>query len=206
VRLVEGLWWVETLMTNDDFCDWPRLYVLILTFYQLLLELKVPLLPDFNCVISLIASFATSRQFTFDSAPSSTSCLQGKSSYFWLYLTVRFSSQTSQRQRLFANYDDSRASSQSPHRNTSNYTPPAFAAYPSPNGYREATPNSKGQYSDAVLSELESQNDDEMAGMVGKVKRLKDVGEALYGATNVSAYNGNWRRNPRFYKTCWIYE
>lgn len=41
--------------------------------------------------------------------------------------------------------------------------------------FRSATPNSKGQYSDAVLSELESQNDDEMKGMSAKVKRLKDL-------------------------------
>lgn len=41
--------------------------------------------------------------------------------------------------------------------------------------YRTATPNKKGQYSDAVLNELESQNDDQVAGILGKVKVLKDV-------------------------------
>ncbi len=33
----------------------------------------------------------------------------------------------------------------------------------------------RGQYSDAVLSELESQNDNELEGMSAKVKMLKDV-------------------------------
>ena len=33
----------------------------------------------------------------------------------------------------------------------------------------------RGQYSDAVLSELESQNDSELEGMSAKVKMLKDV-------------------------------
>ena len=35
--------------------------------------------------------------------------------------------------------------------------------------------SSRGQYSDAVLSELESQNDDQVEGMSAKVKMLKDV-------------------------------
>lgn len=33
----------------------------------------------------------------------------------------------------------------------------------------------RGQYSDAVLNELESQNDDHVAGILGKVKVLKEV-------------------------------
>ncbi|KAI1760888.1 hypothetical protein GGR53DRAFT_525681 [Hypoxylon sp. FL1150] len=41
--------------------------------------------------------------------------------------------------------------------------------------YRPATPNSRGQYSDAVLNELESQNDQQVEGILGKVKILKDV-------------------------------
>ncbi|KAI9792295.1 MAG: protein transport protein bet1 [Peltula sp. TS41687] len=41
-------------------------------------------------------------------------------------------------------------------------------------GYRPATPNSRGQYSDAVLSSLESQNDAQIEGLSGKVKMLKD--------------------------------
>ncbi|KGQ03933.1 hypothetical protein BBAD15_g10825 [Beauveria bassiana D1-5] len=43
-----------------------------------------------------------------------------------------------------------------------------------PGGYRSATPNQKGQYSDAVLNELESQNDAQVAGILGKVRTLKD--------------------------------
>ncbi len=42
-------------------------------------------------------------------------------------------------------------------------------------GYRPATPNSRGQYSDAVLNELESQNDGQVEGIMGKVRLLKDV-------------------------------
>ena len=34
----------------------------------------------------------------------------------------------------------------------------------------------RGQYSDAVLNELESQNDQHVEGILGKVKILKDVG------------------------------
>jgi hypothetical protein len=45
--------------------------------------------------------------------------------------------------------------------------------------YRTATPNKKGQYSDAVLNELESQNDEQVAGILGKVKVLKDVSQAM---------------------------
>jgi blocked-early-in-transport protein 1 len=53
--------------------------------------------------------------------------------------------------------------------------------YPGPStssaaGYRSATPNSRGQYSDATLNELESQNDGQVEGILGKVKQLKDVG------------------------------
>ncbi|KAK2739145.1 protein transport protein bet1 [Onygenales sp. PD_40] len=45
--------------------------------------------------------------------------------------------------------------------------------------YRAATPNSKGQYSDAVLSSLESQNETEIEGMHAKVKMLKDITIAI---------------------------
>ena len=106
----------------------------------------------------------------------------------------RFSSNTSQRNRLFADYDGSRQHSQSPTGRPNAYgsspytnsgTPPsgAFGAYPGANGhagqFRSATPNSRGQYSDAVLSELESQNDEQVAGLSGKVKRLKDVSPVI---------------------------
>jgi len=45
--------------------------------------------------------------------------------------------------------------------------------------YRSATPNRKGQYSDAVLNELESQNDAQVEGILGKVKILKDMTVAI---------------------------
>ncbi|GAB0137742.1 hypothetical protein EsDP_00005996 [Epichloe bromicola] len=45
--------------------------------------------------------------------------------------------------------------------------------------YRTAAPNKKGQYSDAVLNELESQNDAQVAGILGKVRTLKDMTVAI---------------------------
>ncbi|KAF1353404.1 hypothetical protein BDV97DRAFT_375429 [Delphinella strobiligena] len=42
-------------------------------------------------------------------------------------------------------------------------------------GFRSATPNSKGQYSDAVLQSLESQNDEQVSVLSGKVAMLKDI-------------------------------
>ncbi|KAK5635227.1 hypothetical protein RRF57_010939 [Xylaria bambusicola] len=52
-------------------------------------------------------------------------------------------------------------------------------------GFRPATPNSRGQYSDAVLSELESQNDQQVEGILGKVKILKEVGDCSLSYTLV---------------------
>ncbi|KAF2462319.1 hypothetical protein BDY21DRAFT_389965, partial [Lineolata rhizophorae] len=46
-------------------------------------------------------------------------------------------------------------------------------------GFRPATPNARGQYSDAVLSELESQNEEHLGGMIAKVKALKGVSLAI---------------------------
>ncbi|KAK4459953.1 hypothetical protein QBC42DRAFT_289024 [Cladorrhinum samala] len=46
-------------------------------------------------------------------------------------------------------------------------------------GFRPATPNRKGQYSDAVLNELESQNDEQVDGILGKVRLLKDMTVAI---------------------------
>ncbi|KAK4167332.1 hypothetical protein QBC43DRAFT_140132 [Cladorrhinum sp. PSN259] len=46
-------------------------------------------------------------------------------------------------------------------------------------GFRSATPNKKGQYSDAVLNELESQNDAQVDGILGKVRILKDMTVAI---------------------------
>jgi hypothetical protein len=41
--------------------------------------------------------------------------------------------------------------------------------------FRAATPNSRGQYSAAVLDELESQNDEQAGVLSAKVKQLKSV-------------------------------
>ncbi|KAF3766237.1 putative ER-golgi SNARE complex subunit Bet1, partial [Cryphonectria parasitica EP155] len=46
-------------------------------------------------------------------------------------------------------------------------------------GFRPATPNKKGQYSDAVLNELESQNDSQVEGLMGKVRVIKDMSIAI---------------------------
>ncbi|KAI7162383.1 hypothetical protein KC349_g2063 [Hortaea werneckii] len=65
-----------------------------------------------------------------------------------------------------------------------------FSAYPGTNGdaggrrsgdsgFRPATPNKKGQYSNAVMEELESQNDDEAGEMSKKVRMLKDLTMAI---------------------------
>lgn len=45
---------------------------------------------------------------------------------------------------------------------------------------------SRGQYSDAVLNELESQNDQQVEGILGKVKILKDVSFILLLLLRVS--------------------
>ncbi|KAI9798699.1 MAG: hypothetical protein M1825_005026 [Sarcosagium campestre] len=45
--------------------------------------------------------------------------------------------------------------------------------------FRSATPNSKGQYSEADLSELESQNDGHLEGIGAKVKMLKNLTVAI---------------------------
>ncbi|KAA8647503.1 hypothetical protein EYZ11_012433 [Aspergillus tanneri] len=60
-------------------------------------------------------------------------------------------------------------------------------------GYRSATPNAKGQYSDAVLSHLESQNDTEVEGISAKVKMLKDItlaiGDEIRDTSTISDLN-----------------
>ena len=67
-----------------------------------------------------------------------------------------------------------------------NAQPPAgagFSAYPGSGrrsgeidpGFRSATPDRKGRYSDAVYNELESQNDEQVGAMTEKVKMLKSV-------------------------------
>jgi blocked-early-in-transport protein 1 len=114
-------------------------------------------------------------------------------------MASRYGSNLTQREgksSLFASYDD-RQRSASPSKNkagngySSRYgndpyqAPSAFGAYP--NGgpsapaaspFRTATPDSKGRYSDAVLSELESQNDEHISGILGKVGQLKQVSDS----------------------------
>ncbi|MCJ1232076.1 protein transport protein bet1 [Varicellaria rhodocarpa] len=83
------------------------------------------------------------------------------------------------RSSLFDNYQGdrkSRPSSQSPARLNGGYGYNAGSSSEGMNGgFRPATPNKKGQYSDAVLEELESQNDNQVEGMSAKVKMLKEV-------------------------------
>ena len=118
--------------------------------------------------------------------------------------TLRFNARDPSRTNLFSAYDSQqqqpRAQSRSPafqnssstskpHTGGYGYSAPssnlAFSAYPGGGGgqgaassepsFRTATPNQRGQYSDAVLSELESQNDEQLEGMSAKVRMLKDV-------------------------------
>jgi len=63
-----------------------------------------------------------------------------------------------------------------------------FSAYPGNSGgageapgFRSATPNSRGQYSTAVLDELESQNEEQAGMLIGKVRDLKHL-TTLIGA------------------------
>ncbi|KAI9734934.1 MAG: protein transport protein bet1 [Cirrosporium novae-zelandiae] len=79
------------------------------------------------------------------------------------------------RSSLFENYsgDRTRPGNQSPGRQS------PYGLSTPVNGYRPATPNKKGQYSDAVLSELESQNEEEIEGISAKVKMLKDLTVAI---------------------------
>ncbi|KAL9120002.1 MAG: hypothetical protein Q9187_003443 [Circinaria calcarea] len=87
------------------------------------------------------------------------------------------------RSALFENYTgdrNSRPNSQSPARLTGGYGYNGASGSGGVNGgFRPATPNRKGQYSDAVLSELENQNENEVEGMSAKVKQLKDLTLAI---------------------------
>ncbi|KAL4986657.1 hypothetical protein BDW68DRAFT_162794 [Aspergillus falconensis] len=63
-------------------------------------------------------------------------------------------------------------------------------------GYKSATPNSKGHYSDAVLSHLESQNEEEVEGITAKVRMLKDltlaIGDEIRDTTHISELNDSF--------------
>jgi hypothetical protein len=107
--------------------------------------------------------------------------------------TPRFHQRDTNRSSLFSGYDQrSRPTSTSPNPYTASngYSIPSsssnntFAAYPggssteranSGASFRTATPDRRGAYSDAVLSELESQNDEQVSEMSKKVGMLKDV-------------------------------
>lgn len=102
----------------------------------------------------------------------------------------RFHQRDTNRSSLFSGYDQrSRPTSTSPNPYTASngYSIPSssntFGAYPGSNteransgaSFRTATPDRRGAYSDAVLSELESQNDEQVSEMSKKVGMLKDV-------------------------------
>ncbi|PTU20907.1 hypothetical protein P175DRAFT_0501539 [Aspergillus ochraceoroseus IBT 24754] len=103
---------------------------------------------------------------------------------------------------LFDSYGgDSRPASRSPG-NVGGY---GYGGYPgadrsmnnsAPGGYRTATPNAKGHYSDAVLSHLESQNDAEVEGITAKVKMLKDItlaiGEEIRDTAHITDLNDSF--------------
>ncbi|KAE8384421.1 hypothetical protein BDV23DRAFT_166863, partial [Aspergillus alliaceus] len=104
---------------------------------------------------------------------------------------------------LFDSYGgDSRPASKSPGR-VGGY---GYGGYPSDvsvnggsvvgGGYRTATPNAKGHYSDAVLSHLESQNDAEVEGISAKVKMLKDltlaIGEEIRDTSTITELNDSF--------------
>ncbi|KAF2796440.1 hypothetical protein K505DRAFT_323315 [Melanomma pulvis-pyrius CBS 109.77] len=90
---------------------------------------------------------------------------------------------------------------------------PAFGAYPGANGtagglaagggpgFRPATPNSRGQYSSAVLDELESQNDEQVGVLTGKVKMLKDlthlIGDEIRDSTTLAESMNDSFENSR---------
>lgn len=126
---------------------------------------------------------------------------RSSSLYNNLNMASRYGSHLTQREgksSLFSAYDE-RQRSRSPSKNklgsgySSRYggggteSQSAFGAYPnspysngSPSAssagqFRTATPDKKGRYSDAVLSELESQNDEHISGILGKVGQLKQV-------------------------------
>ncbi|KAH6846665.1 hypothetical protein B0T12DRAFT_358329 [Alternaria alternata] len=67
--------------------------------------------------------------------------------------------------------------------------------------YRAATPNSRGQYSAAVLDELESQNDEHVGVLTSKVKMLKDlthlIGDEIRDSTSLAEKMNDQFENSR---------
>ncbi|KAL4875561.1 hypothetical protein BJY04DRAFT_201651 [Aspergillus karnatakaensis] len=105
------------------------------------------------------------------------------------------------RSSLFDSYNgDSRPASKSPG-NAGGY---GYGGYPGGDrpmngnaaGYKSATPNSKGHYSDAVLSHLESQNEEEVEGITAKVKMLKNltiaIGDEIRDTAHITDLNDSF--------------
>ncbi|KAG9579723.1 putative BET1 v-SNARE, partial [Aureobasidium melanogenum] len=108
-------------------------------------------------------------------------------------MASRFHQRDTNRSSLFSGYDQrSRPTSTSPnpYAASNGYSIPSssnntFSAYPGSNAntergssgasFRTATPDKRGASSDAVLSELESQNDEQVSEMSKKVGMLKDL-------------------------------
>jgi hypothetical protein len=88
------------------------------------------------------------------------------------------------RNALFENYNPSPSPGA---RTDTGYRPDT--GYRGDAGYRAAAPNARGQYSDAVLNELESQNDGQVEGIMGKVRQLKEV-----SPLSSSSFNGGGLR------------
>ncbi|RMZ67159.1 blocked early in transport 1 [Pyrenophora seminiperda CCB06] len=67
--------------------------------------------------------------------------------------------------------------------------------------FRSATPNSRGQYSAAVLDELESQNDEHVGVLTGKVRMLKDlthlIGDEIRTSTTLAEKMNDQFENSR---------
>lgn len=67
--------------------------------------------------------------------------------------------------------------------------------------FRSATPNSRGQYSSAVLDELESQNEEVVGVLTGKVKMLKDlthlIGDEIRDSTTLAEKMNDQFENSR---------
>ncbi|KAF1828443.1 hypothetical protein BDW02DRAFT_616134 [Decorospora gaudefroyi] len=128
-------------------------------------------------------------------------------------MSNRFARQDPTPNDLFSTYNRSASPSKTKNKNSPHSTQygyglaPAFGAYPGSgsgygisNGsssrdesnriYRSATPNSRGQYSAAVLDELESQNEDQVGVLSGKVAMLKQlthlIGDEIRDSTSLT--------------------
>ncbi|RDA88790.1 hypothetical protein CP533_4023 [Ophiocordyceps camponoti-saundersi (nom. inval.)] len=89
--------------------------------------------------------------------------------------------QRDSRSALFAGYtgEPATTTTRRPTNSSGGYGLPQRQGLERQQGFRPATPNGRGQYSDAVLNELESQNDTQVEGILGKVRTLKDMTLAI---------------------------